>query len=243
MKINIKVFVLMFVFSAGLFAQNYTIEYKSIKKKNKEKGYELNITYSQIKGSNTAGEKGFNKLIETTCEAQADSFKVWMKDWEKPPDFKEGSFYELSDTVLYRNSKTVSTLFYEFSYFAGAAHPNNFNFSINYDLEKNREIKLSDLFKGDYLKKLSEICIEEVAKTKKGYAPDYNLKDDDMLTSGAAPDEANFKAFNITKEFFQITFPTYQVASYAEGPRTVQIPYSKLKDIIISDGPLGVFIK
>lgn len=243
MKITVQVFLLLLVFTAGLFAQNYTIEYKGIQKKNKTKKYEININYSQIKGLDNASEKGYNKLLESIAEAQADSFKVWMKDWESPPDFKEGSFYELSDTVLYRDSKIVSTLFYEFSYFAGAAHPNNYNFSVNYDLEKNREIKLSDLFKGDYLRKLSQLCIEKVAKNKKDYAPEYDAKNDDMLISGAGPDEKNFNAFNITKEFFQITFPTYQVASYAEGPQTVEIPYSQLKDIIIPDGPLGVFIK
>lgn len=243
MKITVRVFLLMFLFSACLFAQNYTIEYKNIKKKDKKKNYELSITYSQIKGSGTEGETGFNKLMEQTCKAQADSFKVWMNDWETPKDFKEGSFYELSDTVLYRDSKIVSTLFYEFSYFAGAAHPNNYNFSFNYDLKKNREIKLSDLFKGDYLNKLSQISIDEISKIKKEYAPDYDPKNDDMLIWGTGPDEKNFKAFNITKEFFQITFPTYQAASYAEGPQTVEIPYSRLKEIIIPDGLLGGFIK
>ena len=238
MKIIFKAFLLMCVFSAGLLAQNYTIEYKSIKKKNKEKNYELNITYSQIKGLNTAGEKGFNKLIESICKAQADSFKVWMKDWEKPPDFEAGSFYELNDTVLYRDSKIASTLFYEFSYFAGAAHPNNYNFSVNYDLEKNREIKLGDLFTGDYLNAISKICIEEISKTKKEYDPEFDLKNDEWLQKGAGPDEKNFTVFNITKKKFIITFPTYQVASYAEGPQTVEIFYDKLKEFIKPDGLL-----
>ena len=243
MKIIFKIFLLLSVFTAGLLAQNYIIEYKSIKKKNKEKNYEINITYSQIKGANTAGEKGFNQLIKTTCEAQADSFKVWMKDWETPPDFTAGSEYELNDTVLYRDSKIASILFYEYSYFAGAAHPNNFNFSVNYDLENNREIKLSDLFKGDYLKTISDICIDEISKAKKDYDPEFKADDDDWLKSGAGPDEKNFKAFNIKKESFIITFPTYQVASYAEGPQTVEIPYIKLKDIVKPDGLLGGFVK
>jgi hypothetical protein len=240
-KVNI-VLILILIFSSCLFAQNYSIEFKSIKKKDKEKKYEITISYSQIKGLNNAFEKGYNNLLKSFAEAQADSFKVWMQDWESPPNFEQGSFYDLDDTVLYNDSKIISTLFYEFYYFAGAAHPNNNNFSVNYDLENDREIKLNDLFKGDYLKTISEICIEGITKYKKDYDPEFNVKDDEWLNSGAGPDEKNFKVFNITKDNFVTTFPTYQVASYAEGSQTVEIPYSRLKDIINPDGLLGKFI-
>lgn len=244
--INVKpcaLFLFAFICSSALFAQNYSLEYKSISDTNKGKNYTINIGYTLIIGFNSAGEKGFNKLIESIGKTQADSFKVWMNDWEKPPDFEAGSFYELKDTVLYHDSKIASTLFYEFSYFAGAAHPNNNNFSVNYDLENNKEIKLSDLFTGDYLKVLSDICIDEISKNKKEYDPSFNVKDDEWLNSGAGPDEKNFKVFNITKDSFVITFPTYQVASYAEGPQTVEIPYANLKDIIKSGGLLSGFDK
>lgn len=237
------IFFLMFFFSGSLFSQNYTIGYKIIKKENKKKNYEISISYSQIKGLDSPSEKGYNKLLKSIAEAQADSFKVWMEDWESPPDFEQGSFYDLNDTVLYNDSKIISTLFYEFSYFAGAAHPNNSNLSVNYDLEKNKEITLSDLFQGNYLKLLSEICIEEIAKNKKEYDPNFNAADDDWLNTGAGPDEKNFKVFNIKKDKFMITFPTYQVASYAEGPQTVKIPYDRLTTVIRSDGLLGKFVK
>ena len=233
----------MFFFSGRLFSQDYSIEYKSLKKENKQKKYEITISYSQIKGLNNSSEKGYNNLLKSFIRAQSDSFKVWMEDWDSPPDFEYGSFYDLNDTVLYSDSRIVSTLFYELDYFAGAAHPSNNNYSFNYDLEKNKEITLSDIFQGNYLKLLSEICIEEISKSKKDYDPEFNTADDEWLNSGAGPDEKNFKVFNITKDKFIITFPTYQVASYAEGPQTVEIPYNRLTTIIKSDGPLGKFVK
>jgi hypothetical protein len=237
------IFFLMFFFSGSLFSQNYTIEHKSIKKENKQKKYEITISYSQIKGLNNSSEKGYNNLLKSFAEAQEDSFKVRMEDWESPPGFEHGSFYDLNDTVHYSDSRIVSTLFYELDYFAGAAHPNNNNYSVNYDLEKNKEITLGDLFQGNYLKLLSEICIEEIAKSKKEYDPEFNAADDDWLNSGAGPDEKNFNVFNITKDKFVITFPTYQVASYAEGPQTVEISYERLTTVIRSDGILGKFVK
>ena len=243
MKSTFVIILLAFILSGSLFSQNYTVEHKGIKKENKEKKYEISIGYSQIKGLNNSPEKGYNKLLKSFAEAQADSFKVWMEDWESPPDFEQGSFYDLNDTVLYSDSRIVSTLFYELDYFAGAAHPNNNNYSFNYDLEKNKEITLGDLFQGNYLKLLSEICIEEIARSKTEYNPNFNAADDDWLNSGAGPDEKNFKVFNITKEELIITFPTYQVASYAEGPQTVEITYDRLTTIIKPGGPLGKFAK
>jgi len=243
MKSTFAILLLTFFLTGSPFSQNYTIEHNGIKKENKEKKYEISIGYSQIKGLNNSSEKGYNKLLKSFAEAQADSFKVWMEDWESPPDFEQGSFYDLNDTVLYSDSRIVSTLFYELDYFAGAAHPNNNNYSFNYDLEKNKEITLGDLFRGNYLKLLSEICIEEIAKSKTEYDPNFSAADDDWLNSGAGPDEKNFKVFNITKDKFIITFTTYQVASYAEGPQTVEIPYDRLTTVIRSDGPLGKFAK
>ncbi len=236
-------FILFFICSVPLYAQGYSFEYKSIIDTNRQKNYIIGISYTQIRGLGTASEKGYNNLAETMMQAHADSFRVWMRDWESPPGFEQESFYEVGDTALYADSKLISTLFYEFSYFSGAAHPNNYNFSLSYDLVNNREIGLGDLFTGDYLRVLSRICIEEVSKNKAEYDPNFNAKDDDWLQSGAGPDEKNFKVFNITKENFRITFPTYQVASYAEGPHTVEIPYEKMKDIIKPDGLLGSFVK
>ncbi len=234
--------IIALICSAAVYAQKYKLEFKSISDTNKEKNYEINIGYTQVKGLNPPAEDSYNKLVESMMLAQADSFRFWMKDWESY-NKEMGSFYEINDTALYIDSKMISTLFYEFYYFSGAAHPNNSNFSVNYDLENNREIKLSDLFTGDYLKVLSGICITEISKTKKEYDPEFDIKNDEWLQKGAGPDEINFKVFNITKEKFIITFPTYQVASYAEGPQRVEISYDNLKEIIKPDGLLGVFVK
>jgi hypothetical protein len=242
MKSIIKLILFVLIFQKALFAQNYSFEYKGFIDTNTEKNYTINISYTQIKGLNNPSGKGYNNLVETMMIAQADSFRVWMKDWESY-NKEMGSFFEIADTAVYTDSRMISTLFYEFYYFSGAAHPNNSNFSVSYDLEKNKEITLGDLFTGDYLKVLSEICINEIAKSKKEYAPSFDVKDDEWLNSGAGPDEKNFKVFNITKENFVITFPTYQIASYAEGPQTVEIPYAKLKGVINPGGLLGGFVK
>ena len=172
----IKLILFVLILPAALFAQNFGLEYKSIADTNKEKNYTINIRYTQIEGSSILSEAGYNKLAEAMMQTHADSFRVWMNDWESY-NKEMGSFYEINDTALYFDSKIISTLFYEFYYFSGAAHPNNSNFSLSYDIENNKQIKLGDLFTGDYLKVLSGICIDEISKTKKGYDPSFNVKD------------------------------------------------------------------
>jgi Protein of unknown function (DUF3298) len=236
---------LLLAFATGINAQNYQIEQKEIKKEvTKPKKYEIDIFFPQIKGLNNNSQDGFNNLMKKRMNAEVDSFVVWMKDWEVFNHMKDmGSYYDINDTVLFMDSKLVSTIFYVDTYFESAAHPNNWSYSINYDPEKNKEIMLSDLFTGDYVKKISDYCIDDITKQKKrDYAPELTGPDE-MTLDGAGPKEENFKVFNFTKEGFLITFPTYQVGAYVEGPKEVLIPYNYLKDNVKKGSLYESFIK
>jgi Protein of unknown function (DUF3298)/Deacetylase PdaC len=232
------VFILVFV-SSILFSQDYKIEHKKIDVQGSDKKYQIEITYPQISGLNTSSEAGFNSLIKERMEAERDSFIVWMKDWEIN-DFNKDmtSEYEIWDTALYKNSKLISVQFSNYFFFAGAAHPNNTSFSINYDLDNNKEIFLSDLLTPGWEKKISEICIREISKQKK----QYGIEPDEWLQDGAGPKAENFKVFNITKKYLIVIFPTYQVGAYVEGPSEVKIKYKEIKDIIKEDSPLNGFL-
>ncbi|HEY3250503.1 MAG TPA: DUF3298 domain-containing protein [Ignavibacteria bacterium] len=224
---------------AHAVGQNYKIEHKKITVKSEDKKYEINITYPQIQGLSIPSEEGFNTLVKGRMEAERDSFIVWMKDWEINDYNKDfTSEYEIGDSVFLANSKLISVQFYQYYYFAGAAHPNNSSFSINYDLENNRELFLSDLLTTGWEKKISEISIREISKQKKK----YGIDPDDWLKEGAGPNAENFKVFNIAKKYLVITFPTYQVGAYVEGPSEVKISYKEIKDIIKKDGQLKQFL-
>ena len=49
----------------------------------------------------------------------------------------------------------------------------------------------------------------------------------------------NYQNWNVTKKGIYITFDPYQVASYAEGPKHVIVPFSALKDMLKPDSPLA----
>jgi hypothetical protein len=104
-------------------------------------------------------------------------------------------------------------------------------------LENFKELTLNDLLKSGWESKISEISIREIEKQKKqmGIEPVEWVKD------GAGPKAENFKVFNVTRKGLVITFPTYQVGSYVEGPSEVFISFGKIKSIIREDGILDNF--
>lgn len=230
---NIIIFVLVLI-SASLYSQNdYSIIQKAMAEKSKNLRYEFSVSYPQI--STFSGNPKipsydkFNKLIESKMEALRDTFTVWMKDWDTTTYNKEmGSYYEAGDSVYYRGNKLISVKFFEGYYFSGTAHPNNSSFSINFDLVNNKELTLDDLLSPGWEQKISKICIKSLKEQKN--VPQGT--EDDWIERGAGAEKKNFEVFNFTKEGILITFVTYQVASYAEGPSEVLINYSDIKDII-----------
>jgi len=233
-KIYISCFILIFLCGV-LFSQYYAIDQKQILVSNKEKKYEIALTYPQLNAQFKSMFYGFNTFVKKRMEAERDSFIVWMKDWEINEHNREfSSEYEIGDTVYYADNDLISVHFYCYSYFAGAAHPNNWSFSINYDLENSKELFLKDLLTAGWENKISEICIAEITKQKN----ENGIEPSEWLKEGAGPREDNFKVFNITKKGLLITFPTYQVGAYVEGPSEAFIKYSEIKGFISAKGQL-----
>jgi hypothetical protein len=235
-------FILIFLFlftSAVSYSQDYKIYSDSISFENKKHDYSVKIIYPQISGfANKETENDFNEYVKEFAEAHADTFKMEMKEWKSPnPDFS--SEYEMLYNIFYNSNELISVKLNVFSYYAGAAHPNTYFYSINYDLKKNKVLKLSNLFNGSYLKVISDICIADIKKQSMEISPEVDMT---WINEGAGPKKENFAVFNNTDSTFVVTFPAYQVGSYAEGPKEVEIPFSKLKDIIDMNGPYGRFV-
>ena len=238
----ILIAALFICFVSGAYSQP-VFAHKEIKKDSKKPKWELSLSYPQIVNPFDEGEKGFNETVRQHFYAERDTFMVWMKDWEVVKGNEEmGSYYEAGDTVMYSSTSFISVHVYCDSYFSGAAHPNNWSFTINYDLVKNKEVTISDLYTGDYLKVLSDYCIKEIKKQQ--FEMDSTMtSDDEWLNTGAGPDAKNFAVFNPTNEGLLITFITYQVASYAQGPAEVLVPYSVLKDYVRKGSVMEKIIK
>jgi len=107
------------------------------------------------------------------------------------------------------------------------------NLPYNYDLKNNRPLALADLFseKADYLTFLSEYCTADL-KTRFNEALN--------TAEGLAPAAENFVHWNLTPGGIEFTFSNFQLElDNATGDQSVLVPYSALKSMIQSNGPLG----
>jgi peptidoglycan-N-acetylglucosamine deacetylase len=172
----------------------------------------------------------FNDQVEQMMNAFVDSFLQDIQNGEYDEilsEFTNGLSTDYRPT--YVDSKQISILFVQSVYYAGAAHPLPFSQTINYDLWKDRALRLEDLFveNTDYLARISEYATND-------------LRQQGVLEweEGASPSVDNFSNWNITLEGLQFTFDPYQVAPYAAGFQEVLIPYEVIRDILREGGPV-----
>ncbi len=204
--------------------------------RNKAQRYDLETSLPRLAGSDSIRAAKFNREIDRFVSKQIGDFREFVAEESKSAaqglrTTEIPNSLEVGHSITSSSDKHISILFTYFSY-TGGAHPNTNTASLNYDLEKGEEIPLGSLFKqgSDYLKVISDYCITELSKLKVG--------DADWIRRGAGPKAENFKSWNITPQGLMITFDAYQVASYAEGPQEVVIPFSVLKPIARSGGLL-----
>ena len=208
---------------------------RSIKQDSKKPKYDIDVNYPQITGAGAAGIAGFNREAEALARKRVAEFK---KDASgagpASSDSDIGSELSMSYDVRLATPDLISVNFGISEYSAGAAHPNGFSVTSNYQIKAGRSLALADLFLPGkpYLQFISRYSIGKL----KGRLTGGDLE---WINRGAGPKLENYKNWNLTSTGLEITFDSYQVAAYAEGPQLVFIPYSELKTLINPDGPLA----
>jgi len=196
-----------------------------------------------LAGADTARVEKFNHAVANLVTRHTGEFKKAAAERAreaaaaKQDDVSPPSALLIDYVVTAANKDFISILF-SFSEETGGQHPNNSTESFNYDLNRNAPVSLAYLFNrnSNYLKVISGYSIRELEK----------LITDDIygeIERGAGPELKNFHSWNIAPAGLKITFDTYQVGSYVDGPYEVVIPYSVLKPIIKPDGLLAQFAK
>jgi len=208
--------------------------------------YEIAVQYPQLTGGNNPNLEKFNQAARAAVTKKVAGFKKDMtpdegeNTEETRPEDSMGSDLTISYTVALAQDDLVSIDFEVSSYFQGAAHPNSYSETLNYDLKNGKALKLADLFKpgAKYLQPIATYCIADLKKQagEKGLLPEE-------IDKGAAAKADNYLGWTITKKGLGIEFDPYQVGPYAAGPQFVLVPYSNLKDLINPEGPIGQFAK
>ncbi len=219
---------------------------KVIKETNKQAHYQLEVIYPQIEGD--ARFDKFNKEVRAMITKNVAAFKTSETANETDigtdiPAETQTSTLDSDYEIRLASDDLISIELSESAYSRGAAHPNSYTAVVNYDVRNGKKLTLVDLFnpKSNYLKAISDFSIKDLKQQSK--KDKDSMLSDDMIQSGASARADNFNAWTITKQGLWITFDPYQVAPYAAGPQQVLVPYTALKDLIKTDGPISVFVQ
>ncbi|WP_226669598.1 DUF3298 and DUF4163 domain-containing protein [Metabacillus litoralis] len=133
-------------------------------------------------------------------------------------------YYEIKNN----QRKVLSLTLSNYTYHYHAAHGMTYLQSLTFDLEKEKQCQLRDLFKPgvDYVKKLSEIIKKQMKQ-----------RDIPLLNefSTIKPNQD----FYIADKTLVIYFQLYEITPYVFGFPMFPISVYDIQDIIDEDGPLG----
>ncbi|MFW6232630.1 MAG: DUF3298 domain-containing protein [Bacteroidota bacterium] len=204
-----------------------------VNRQDTEKRLEFRTAYPKL--INFVNEKiaaNFNDSIRAFTDSVYNNFLSYIPAVEEleqiPDDFINS--YDMDYHIYFDKYGIASIRFSEYKYIAGAAHGMTNFYSENYDLLKFKKITLDDIFANDeYLDSLSSISREILYErsSEQGMRPDSN-----WIQEGTKPEKLYFRCFNLTEKGLLFTFGPYQVASYAEGPQEITIPYSWVEGIL-----------
>jgi hypothetical protein len=197
--------------------------------------YSIVVNFPYLEGVSSADN--FNTAVAEFLEKQKAEFLVSVEDneeWRSQNMPQVGNDMQVDYVVTYESPTLISIMFTNSLYIAGAAHPNSWVTSLNFDLITGKPYSLSDMFSSStpYLETISEYCINELSEQETLQMPE-----------GAQPEEMNYSHWNITGQGIRITFNPYQVAPYAAGIPQVLVPYEVLKPILSPDSPIWEFIQ
>jgi len=228
------------------FTGDVDVVAKQIKENNKKLHFEISVQYPQLTGGNNPNIEKFNQAARAEVTKKVAMFKKEMtpEEGENPeetrPEDSMGSDLTIAYSIALAQDDLVSIDFSVHTYYQGAAHPNQYAETLNYDLKNGKLLRVSDLFKpgAKYLQAIATYCIADLKKQaeQNGLMPEE-------IEKGAAAKSENYEAWTITKRGVGIEFDPYQVGPYAAGPQFVVVPYSTLKDLINPDGPLAQLAK
>lgn len=185
----------------------------------------------------------FNQAVADIVNDEADKFKLRVEEnaaFQKKLAKKNISnkLFVDFDTAAIDSGKNhiISIRFSIQGTITGMAHPYHHHRVLNFDLDNNTILEMSDLFNTNknYYTVLSYYANQTLSR---------RLKDRSMIQRGTAPTAENFQNWNIKPYGLLITFDEAQVAPYTEGDQTVLIPYNKLRDVIAQNSPLAACMK
>lgn len=180
-------------------------------------------------------QEHINGSLEKLAQKTISDFKVADEKLRAP------ELSSVSTLNVEYEAKSIGQVYFGVRFIAeamsvGAAHPNNYQFTYNYDVINDREVKLVDLFKPsvDYLKNISSFVKANTLKRKSELTTD-----DEWINKGTAPKPENYQSWLLDRNALVIFLDYYQVAPRPASYVEIDMPYRQLKGLFKVDGLIG----
>ena len=176
--------------------------------------------------------RNIDDSVAKDAEAWAAAFFTEYKQFGKQ---LPAPWDESNDIQVIANSDRIFSLSISIEGYTGGAHPNTRVDYRSYDPKNGRRYQL-----GDWLKKGYEAALqtagEKAFRQARGLPAEGDLNDFGFTFDQGFQLNDNYAA---TPEGLVFYFNPYEIASYADGPTELTIPYSELKDWVLPKGPLA----
>jgi hypothetical protein len=188
--------------------------------------YAITGEYPLVRSADSRAVR-LNRAIQNKISKQhAYATHPNCKDFYERGAFSKDDPLETSDfnyEILFGNDEFLSIRFHDMTYSAGAAHPLEDYFSLNFDLHRGAIFPLSSIFKSNtgYQQRLVELCKKGLDNQGVSTFPD-----------AISAELRRHTEWNITREGLVINFDRCAVSGCMDGEHSVIIPYHELAKIL-----------
>lgn len=134
---------------------------------------------------------------------------------------------ETNASIPYYNPAIVSYQIYSYS-FLGGAHPSTNNWYYNFDWNTGNALKITDVLKPGFEKKLNELIVADFRKQK-------NLKPNEPLNSILFNNTLTYtNNFAIQQGKLVFMYNPYDIAAYVYGPTVIEIPVGSISEYLVN---------
>lgn len=165
--------------------------------------------------------------------------RIFARDAKSVSRVQTGATLKSGLTVTYEveraDEQILSVLFVVSPHFFGDSNANHFTVPFNYDLSQRREIKLEDVFTGEYLPHLSEVTAERLKEDARNSGT-LDERTESMISAGASARAENYDSFSIRDDGVTIHFDPTEVAPYAEGIKQVTLSGTVIGEALSPEG-------
>jgi hypothetical protein len=185
----------------------------------------------------TKSAREISEKLAKEAAAEKKKFVAEADEFFKTRNSAGGWQEDYSISIEYYSPELIGLSGEVYSY-TGGAHGNTHYISSNYWIKDGKAtlLSLTDLFKpkSDFIKALSDFCINDLRKQKAGWVVDGELK---VLKA------EDLNKFIVSPRGITFAFAPYTAGPYVEGSYFVVVGYGDLKGMINPAGPLKEFVK